>query len=480
MIDVLDEIWLHIVWVLSLATTLVVSGHAVIHKRDPRSAFAWAGVIWLAPIIGAALYVIFGINRVQRRAATLRRRRLKNPNEIHTAVKDITKEFRVTGDQLPLRRVVDAVTDRDLLEGNSIVPLLDGNVAYPSMLEAIGKAERSITLCTYIFDNDSAGHMFREALSEAVGRGVDTRIIIDAVGARYSFPSIVRSLERRGVRVARFVKTFVPTSLRYSNLRNHRKILVVDGKTGFTGGMNIRDGHLIGGNPSRSSIHDLHFRIEGPVVAQMQDAFAEDWAFCTGELLGGKAWFPQLDSAGPVMSRAITDGPDGDLDKLRLVMLGALTCARERVRIMTPYFLPDQPLVMALSIAAMRGVQVEILLPETCNLRLVKWASTAMLWQVLKPGCRIFMQPGAFDHTKLMMVDDDWVLLGSANWDPRSFRLNFEFNIECYDRELTATLMKIFDRKLQKARQVTLAEVDSRSMPVRLRDGVARLFTPYL
>ena len=161
-------------------------------------------------------------------------------------------------------------------------------------------------------------------------------------------------------------------------------------------------------------------------------------------------------------------------------MLSALACSKERVRILTPYFVPDAGLITALCMAALRGVKVEIVLSEANNLRLVKWASQAMLWQVLERGCRVFMTPAPFDHSKLMLVDDAWCLVGSANWDARSLRLNFEVGVECEDKELATTLHAIVDKKLEGAHEVTLAEVDGRSTAVRFRDGVARLFSPYL
>jgi cardiolipin synthase len=181
-----------------------------------------------------------------------------------------------------------------------------------------------------------------------------------------------------------------------------------------------------------------------------------------------------------VLARGIPNGPDEDIGEMRTTLIGALTCAHQRVVVMTPYFLPDDAIAEALNVTALRGVQVDIILPEANNLALVKWASMAMLFQVLERGCRVWLSAPPFDHTKLMLVDDVWTLLGSANWDPRSLRLNFEFNVECYDRALAAELNKLVARRLEGARQVTLADVNDRALWRRVRDGVARLLTPYL
>ena len=181
---------------------------------------------------------------------------------------------------------------------------------------------------------------------------------------------------------------------------------------------------------------DLQVRVEGPVVAQLQGAFAEDWLFTTGETLDGPQFFPALGSAGGVLARGIPDGPDEDFETIRWLLLGALATARDRVRIVTPYFIPDAALVTALDVAVMRGVSIDVIIPERGNLRVLQWAQTAQLWQVLERGCRVWLSPPPFDHTKLMVVDGAWTLLGSANWDPRSLRLNFEFDVECYGAEL--------------------------------------------
>jgi cardiolipin synthase len=224
----------------------------------------------------------------------------------------------------------------------------------------------------------------------------------------------------------------------------------------------------------------MHFRVKGPIVAQLQEAFADDWMFTTGEALRGELWFPEPHKSGPVLSRAVIDGPDEDFEKLRWTLLGALAIARYSVQIVTPYFLPDPAVVSALNLAAMRGVKVDILLPSRSNLPFVQWASRAMWWQVLEHGCRIWLTPPPFDHSKLMLVDGCWVLLGSANWDARSLRLNFELNVECYDVELARKLERILETKRVGGELVTLADVDGRSVPARLRDGLARLLTPYL
>ena len=255
--------------------------------------------------------------------------------------------------------------------------------------------------------------------------------------------------------------------------------MVVDGTIGFTGGINIDERNCQEGQP-RHPVRDLHFRVTGPVAAQFQEAFADDWVFATGELLQGEPWFSAVEPEGPVLARGIPDGPDNNFETVRLTLLGALACARSSVLVVTPYFLPDASLIAALNVTALRGVHVDLVLPLKNDLALVQWASTALLGQLLERGCRVWLSPPPFDHTKLMLVDELWTLLGSANWDPRSLRLNFEFNVECYDRELATSLADLVRSKIQRSRPLSLADMDGRSLPIRLRDGVARLFSPYL
>ncbi len=380
---------------------------------------------------------------------------------------------------LALARLTDGVTERPLLGGNRLAPLEGGDEAYPRMLQAIEAARRTVSLSTFIFDRDRCGVRFAEALGRAVGRGVEVRVLVDAMGARYSWPSVLRDLRRLHVPYARFLPTLLGPGLHYSNLRNHRKILIVDGRLGFTGGMNLREGHELRLAP-RHPIRDLHFEVTGPVVGEMQSAFAEDWAFSAREVLEGETWFPPAPPDGPTWARGIADGPDETFGKLRNVYLGAIACARRSLRIVTPYFLPDSAILTSLVVAAMRGIEVEIFLPARNNLKLVQWASTAILWQVLEGGCRVRLTPPPFDHTKFMVVDGAWTLVGSSNWDARSLRLNFEFDVECYDPSFARAMEARLEWRRREGREVTLAEVDSRGLPIRLRDGVARLFSPYL
>ena len=482
-VERVSDLWPHIAVALTLFISIVTSGNAILYKRDSRSAVIWVAFIWLAPILGSVAYLAFGVNRVRLRARALRGKSAwyqPVPPTVSCAAGHggelLPKDLARLGQ---LAEFIGKVVEKPLVPGNKLKILVNGDEAYPEMLDAIRSAKKTISFCTYIFDNDDWGQRFADALGRAVARGVSVRVLVDDAGARYSWPSIVKTLRDLDVQTVRFLPTFAPWRLMTMNLRTHRKITVVDGQVAFTGGLNIREGHVLS-EPSPRPVQDLQFRIEGPVVDQLQEAFADDWFFCTRERLEGPDWFPAKQPVGSTFARALVAGPDKNFEKLRWAIQGALACAEKRVHIVTPYFIPDHALVSALNVTAMRGVCVDIIMPSKNNLPYVDWASRAMWWQVLERGCRIWLTPPPFDHSKLFLVDDTWAMIGSANWDPRSLRLNFELNVECYGREFAGQVAGIIESKMQKARQVTLQEMDSRPLPIRLRDGIARLFSPYL
>jgi len=468
---------------LDVGVALFASSHVILNKGDTRSATAWVGLIWLVPFLGSMLYVFLGINRIERRAKTLKESATPYRVPLDDAPPspaDLERELGVGQARLVEHaRVVERVTGWPLLVGNSVETLIDGDQAYPAMIEAIRSARSSVSLVSYIFEAKGIGAELVRALAEAKERGVEVRVLIDDVGSRYARPRIHRVLKKRGVIVAKFLPALLPRTFTHFNLRNHCKIMVVDGHLGFTGGMNIRQDCMLGSNPEYPT-RDLHFRVRGPVVAQLQETFAKDWAFTTGEKLTGPLWFPDLEPDGAVLARGIIDGPDRDINNLERIFLAAVTAARRSIRVVTPYFLPDRVLMHALHLAAQRGVEVDIIVPEVGNLPVVRWAMWGHYKQFLRGTARVWLTPPPFDHSKLLVVDSYWVSIGSSNWDPRSLRLNFEFNLECYDDVLGESLDALARRRMRGARLLTMEELDQRSLAQNLRDGTARLFKPYL
>jgi cardiolipin synthase len=464
---------------ITVILAVVSAGHALLKKSDPRSALVWVVICLVLPIAGPFFYWSLGANRIYRRTRKWRQsgRRLGggeiSPREGgHTAPERLSPEAEHLG---ALRRLSDHVVHAPLRAGNRLSLLHNGEAAYPAMLAAIASAHETVHLSTYIFDNDHTGEEFAAALRETAGRGVAVRVLIDSLGEKYSFPSAMNLFKGSSVQIGRFLPLIREI---YINLRNHRKLLIIDGRLAFTGGMNIGDRHLV--EKAAKPVEDLHFSVAGPVVADLQKTFLEDWYFATGELLEDPACFPVLEPAGDSLARAIADGPDRDYRKLQWIITGALSCARDRVEIMTPYLIPDRQMVAALVTAALRGVEVTIILPRLNNLPYVHWANRAFLPELLQFGIRVFYHPPPFVHTKLFLVDGVWGLIGSANLDPRSLRLNFEFNLEVYDPEFGARLGAHFHEALARSQRVPAAELARRPLPEKLRDSLAKLFSPYL
>lgn len=477
----MDHVLLALILLVTAAISLFAAGHALLSKRDSRAALGWMSFSLTLPLLGPFLYWCMGVNRISRRARrwSTSGRRISG-HEIHPF-----DEHEVESVELPesirylrnLRVLGDRIVRTPLRQGNRIQALVDGQEAYPAMLAAIGRARRSINLSSYIFDADGVGAEFVTQLKLAAGRGVEVRTIVDALGEKYSRAKARRALAGSPVRF----RLYLPLRHGFSiNLRNHRKLLIIDGSEAFTGGMNIRSNHLPCLPCQPAATHDMHFHVAGPVVHDLQRAFLEDWYFVTGERLDDPLFFPEIGHRGTGVARCISDGPDREFRKLEQIIMGALACAEKSVQIMTPYFVPDRPMVSALITTAMRGVDVVIVLPATSNLPFVHWATRALLGELIANGVRVYYQRPPFAHTKLFLLDGVWSLIGSANMDARSLRLNFELNLTVFDLDLAERIKAHFARALDGAQEVTLAELKSRSLPVKLRDNFARLFSPYL
>ncbi len=462
--------WPGWVAVVGFALAIAMMSHAVLNKRDPRSAAAWLGLIWLVPFVGSVLYLMMGVNRIQRRA-----QQLVGEDELFD-IKSYTNKLATKPDSehlLTLAELTERLTGNPLLGGNRITPM-DAPRAYASMLKAIDNAEESVFMTTYIFGNDSAGKPMVEALSRAVKRGVKVRVLVDGMGSLYSFPPVVRRMRRRRVTTERFLYSLAPWRMPYMNLRNHRKIMVVDRQVGFTGGMNIRAGYI----SSPPQTLDMHMKVEGPVVAHLLSSFTADWYFTRRE--GLNAAYAGSQQVGVTLARGISAGPDADLGKRRLVLLAAIGSAQHEIRIMTPYFVPDQTLLTAIELAALRGVRVQIILPQKNNMRFVHWASMHLLPWLVNDGCEVYFVAPPFDHTKVMTVDGKWVMFGSGNWDARSLRLNFEFDVEAYDAHLAGQLNAQINYRLQGAVRLNAHTVREKNYFKRLRNGLAYVLEPYL
>jgi cardiolipin synthase len=486
MIDELGKLltvyWAHVVLVISVSASLATAIHAAMTKEDVRSAIGWVAVVILSPLLGALFYLFAGINRIRRKRVT-QQRKLAEQDRIEfdrVVVKHLDDTF---DDHIhPLQRLGNEVNRNLVLRGNQISLLCGGDETYPAMLQAIEQAKTSIALQSYIFDHDGIGMRLAQALIDAHNRGVQVRVLIDAVGAKYSRPPITEMLQKAGVAVGRFLPTAIGLRLVYANLRSHRKLLVVDGHKALTGGMNIRQAFSREFAGDAMAV-DTHFSVQGPVARHLMESFAHDWEFTTAERLEGDAWYGAVEPTvvpGGVPARVVLSGPDRALGRNLSMLLGALSVARECVRIQSPYFLPEPTLIGALVTAARRGVQVDVIIPGENNLKLVSAAMEAQLDVLLHGGVNIWRAQGSFDHSKLMTVDRQWCYVGSSNVDPRSQRLNFELDLEIYDRDLASQIDQRIDFKIAHAQRATLAELESRPFWRKLRNRFVWLASPML
>ncbi len=466
-------------------SAILAAVHAIMTQDDVRAAIAWIGFVLFIPFFGALFYLMFGVNRIRRRA---RHTRIKQGLSARRGLLSMP-----VGDPLEAlwpdapdvwfghARLSGRVVKQPLSAGNNVTPLVGGRAAYDAMIDAINNAKISVALTTYIFQADQAGRRFVTALRKAHERGVEVRVLVDSVGNLYGLKPVYHLLKKHGISVASFNPPRLSWRMAFFNLRTHRKILVADHTIGFAGGMNIRAGHMaMNGMPAK--INDTHFKVTGPIVAQLMDAFADDWQFSTGEDLTGAHWYedPPTAGNGDVIARAIADGPDETRHKTALILANALSCAKHHIWIISPYFVPDKELTAALSRAALRGVVVDILVPRHSNLPFFNFAAEAHYPALINAGCRIHLGTKSFDHSKLMVIDDSWAMIGSANWDARSLRLNFEFNLECFGPSLPKTLQPILVEKFHDARPLPLDWWRNQPLWRRIFARIFWLTSPYL
>jgi cardiolipin synthase len=477
-------------WILVLVDVLVAGPtilHAVLYKRHVRSAIGWTVAIAALPLAGSLFYALFGVNRVRTRSRKLRDERGGGRHGYHGAGVEVAPVPEACSHEAlahvppALVRIGRSVTLFPLSEGNSVHMLAHGDEAYPSMLDSIDNAVSSVWLLTYIFELDAIGERFVDALQRARARGVDVRVLIDGVGHFTHGRGVGRRLRSLDVPVRYYnPPRLLPPQL-YINLRNHRKILLCDRHTLYTGGMNLSARHCLSPDvpTNRARVQDLHFLCRGPIVSPFEELFARDWAWAGGE---PAERLPPLApaAAGSSLCRMIPDGPDHDINKLELVITSTIASAEHRVVLVTPYFLPPDSILTALVTAAVRGVDVTVVVPAVSDHPLLQRAMYRGLDWPLRNRVRVVEQPAPFAHAKLLLVDDMYVLLGSANIDSRSLRLNMEVGLEVFDRALVQRLDEHLAPALAASRPITRERLRRRSLLQRTGDAFVWLFSPYL
>ncbi len=472
-----------------VALAVVVSLHVLLHKHRPVSAVLWLGVLWVLPFVGALGYLMFGVDRVSRGASeretveALMRRRIG----VDRGAPEVAAPAGAVPEGHPavhiLRATDAAVRPYRVHGGNRAELLVDGDEFFPSLTDAIESAEKSIHLQTFIFSVDRTGRRIRDLLANRARDGLEVRLLYDRFGStRAHLTGFFRPARRAGVRVAS-ISQANPLKGRFQiNLRNHRKVVVIDGRVGFVGGLNIDDRNLSeyrSGSPDR----DYQVKLEGPVMADLQTVFAADWHYATrepAESLMTPACYPPLEPVGPAFVQVVPGAPEHGGKGLAQAFFAAAVSARESLDIVTPYFVPDQTFVEAVSFAAVRGVRVRLIVPTKSNHWYTSYATRALYQPLLDAGVRVFERGRPFMHAKALVADGSYAMLGSANLDYRSLHLNFELNVEISEAAFVRRLVDQIEAERARSREITLDEHRARPLPRRLLENFCFLFQPVL
>lgn len=466
-------------------TTILVSILIILDNRNPSRTVAWLLALIFLPVIGIFLYLYIGQNH--RKKKTFIKKRKQDYKVVHNLLyhqidftdygEFLKKNFYDTrGKVAPL---LLNNSEAPITVNNEATVLINGYETFREMLKSINEAKHHIHMEYFIIKDSDIGRRFQRALIKKAKEGLEVRIIYDAVGCWRLKENFFGPLKEAGVKLKPFLPVTLPFFGNRLNYRNHRKILVVDGKIGFVGGINIGDEYL-GKNKKMGFWRDTHLRLKGEAVYLLQVIFLRDWFFVSKEELEEGAYFPKQGSCGQQMIQITSSGPDSYWESIHQAYFSAITTANKSVFITTPYLVPDESVLMALKTAAIRGIDVRILLPGRPDHRTVFWASKSHFMELLEAGVKIYQYQKGFVHSKVFIVDENFSSVGTANLDIRSFHLNFEVNAFIYDEGVAKKLKKSFYQDLQESKQILLKDYSQRPLHHRFIESVARLFSPIL
>jgi len=468
---------------------ITFSLHVLLNKHRPVSAVLWLAVLWAFPFLGALVYLCFGIDQVERGA------------EARNACRAIQRELdlppgsdpagaRRAGAPLPSGRGVEIldVTNRGRrplarMGGNRVELLVDGDELYPALDRAIAAARDSIHLQSFIIARDVTGRALVEHLATRAREGLTVRLLYDRFGSTYAhYSTMFRAARRAGVKVAS-ISHASPLRGRFQvNLRNHRKVAVIDGRVGFTGGINIGDLN-VSARSGGEAIRDYHMQVEGPAVSELQLQFVADWSFASGEApsdLVLERYFPAQALRDTGLINVVPAGPYSGGHALTDLLFAAIGAAGRTLRIVTPYFVPNEAILQAIRSAALRGVDTRLVVPQLGNHWYVDYAARSLYTSLLESGVRIFERRPPFSHAKALVVDESYAVLGSPNLDYRSLHLNFESALEIVEPSFLARLNEQIASELAHSVEVDLEAHRKRSMARRLAENFCYLFQPLL
>lgn len=460
--------------------------HILRTRRDPRGMMAWILALLLLPFIGLVLFLLVGRAPMERkiRKRRKRRQRIENNLEKQTAVLEksydvLEGDARLDQDQRNLMNLATRLAGTVVTAGNHVDIRYDGEKSFLELSLSIDAAQSHVHMMYYVYADDATGNAMSDLLIRKAQQGVEVRLLLDAVGCWRLSRKHLRCLKKGGVKVA-FFMPWKPMRRRFQmNCRNHRKLCVVDGNIAFTGSKNIGD-EYVGRKAQFGPWRDTNLTMRGPCVTQFQEIFAEDWHFATKEDLAADRYFPTPERVGEHCVQIVASGPDNQAHVMHQLLYAAVSDATETIDIITPYFVPDQAMILALTSAAYRNVRVRLLLPSRTDHKLVLWAGRSFYEELLTAGIEVYEYDRGMLHSKTAVVDRRWSLVGSANMDVRSFRINFELTNLLYDEELSLELYRDFESLIDGAVRVTRKRIASRSLGEQLAAGAARLATPML
>ncbi len=479
-----SEFW-RIFSLVFLLTAIPVAIMIVLEKRSPYKTAAWILVLILVPIFGVIFYLIFG--QEYRKRKLFSRSGIKSLGKIRKLSTKQLREIDQTHLNLEEKILEKSNIIRLLLNnssallttGNKLKILNDGKQTFDAIFKAIFKAKHHIHLEYYIFTDDNIGNQLKDLLIEKSGQGVEVRVIIDDVGSWGLGNKNIKELRDNGVEIYPFMEVRFPRLTSQVNFRNHRKIVIVDGKIGFTGGINVAD-RYINGIKKIGPWRDTHLQLEGDAVACLQVVFAADWYFVINENLNGRKYFPPFSDAPGTAVQISASGPDSDWENIGQAFFAAIANARKRVYIVTPYLMPPPNIVSALKTTSLSNVDVRIIIPKKSDAIIPRWCSFSYVGELMEAGIRIFFYEAGFIHSKYIIVDDVFSSVGTTNLDFRSLETNFEVNAFIYDEKFTGQLEQTFNTDLKNCQEIDREEWQKRPWHKKLRESLAHIFSPML
>lgn len=458
--------------VTALGTMFVI----ISENRNPVKTISWVLILLLLPLVGLIIYYFFGEDNRKKRLISHRiNKRLKSP-----LVEESSTLFPpgIPSRYKGLACLLNAEDkDAPLYDGSSVTFMKDSQEKFDVLFGLVRSAKEHIHIQYYIFMDDELGTALANLLIEKAEEGVEVRLIYDDVGAWKVKRSFFKNMEEHGVQVESFLKVKFRWLASRVNYRNHRKLVVVDGKVGMMGGMNVADRYLQG--LSFGAWRDCHIKIEGSAVAGLQNSFLVDWYSSRGEILPREKYYPELSPTGDNIIQFATSGPVG-IRSIHTGILQAISTSEQNVYIQTPYFIPTDALMLAIQMAAMRGVDVRLMLPRQADTTFVHEATQSFLSDVLEAGGKIYFFEAGFLHSKLLVIDDELTITGSANMDIRSFEHNFEINAFIYNKDTCARAKEIFCRDMADSTLLNGEEWEKRGRIQKFKESVLRLFSPLL